>query len=90
MTPRNQLARQIYLELVKQDLDAALRDPLPAARRAVILADAFTLALLPNPSPSDMGFGSQSSCRFAIEVGCEIDVCSGTNSGPHRSPRRSH
>lgn len=63
MTPRNRLASQIYQRLIFQDLDAALENPMPAAHRALLLADAFVVCA----APTTPGSAETFSLEVAIE-----------------------
>ena len=63
MTPRNRLASQIYQQLIFKDLDAALNNPMPAAHRALLLADAFVVCAAPTTPASAEAF----SIEIAID-----------------------
>lgn len=63
MTPRNRLASQIYQRLIFKDLDAALDNPMPAAHRALLLADAFVVCAAPTTPAS----GASVSVHVEVE-----------------------
>lgn len=65
MTPRNRLASQIYQRLIFKDLEAALDNPMPAAHRALLLADAFVVCAAPTtPGSAEM---------FSVEVAIDAN-----------------
>ncbi|MCD9126010.1 hypothetical protein [Luteimonas fraxinea] len=75
MTPRNRLASQIYQRLIFKDLEAALENPMPAAHRALLLADAFVICAAPTTPGSSETFSLQFEFGSGSnEKECELHV----------------
>lgn len=71
MTPRNRLASQIYQRLIFKDLDAALANPMPAAHRALLLADAFVVCA----APTTPGSAETFSLQLELGSGSDGEAC---------------
>lgn len=62
MEPRIAIASQIYTSLILQDLKDSIRDPMPNAKRALLLADALLLCGRSDPEATG-------NCAVESEIG---------------------